>query len=92
MCLPSGGISWKADSLAMIRAYIELTKPGIVLGNLIAVTGGFLLGSWTNVEWMKGALVAIGVCFVIASACAVNNVVDRDIDALMVRTRDRPTV
>ncbi len=75
-----------------IWAYIELTKPGIVLGNLIAVTGGFLLGSGANVAWMKGSLVALGVSLVIASACAINNVVDRDIDAKMVRTQRRPTV
>lgn len=73
----------------MYKTYLELTKPGIVLGNLIAVTGGFLLGSRGQVDWRQGALTAAGTALVIASACAVNNVVDRDIDRLMRRTRRR---
>lgn len=32
----------------------------------------------------------MGIALVIASGCACNNVIDRDIDALMARTRHRP--
>lgn len=76
----------------MYRPYLQLTKPGIVAGNLIAVTGGFLLASHGSVDWLRGALVALGVTLVVASGCVLNNVVDRDIDGLMARTRNRPMV
>jgi protoheme IX farnesyltransferase len=76
----------------MYRTYLQLTKPGIVIGNLIAVTGGFLLASHGNVDWFRGALVALGVALVVASGCVINNIIDRDIDGLMARTRNRPTV
>lgn len=76
----------------MYRPYLQLTKPGIVIGNLIAVTGGFLLASHGSVDWIRGALVALGVTFVVASGCVINNVIDRDIDGLMARTRNRPMV
>jgi protoheme IX farnesyltransferase len=76
----------------MYRPYLQLTKPGIVIGNLIAVTGGFLLGSRGHVDWVRGGLVALGVILVVASGCVVNNVIDRDIDGLMARTRNRPMV
>ncbi|MYM96080.1 protoheme IX farnesyltransferase [Rugamonas sp. FT81W] len=74
----------------MSRAYLSLTKPGIVLGNLISVTGGFLLATHGQVDWKQGALVASGVSLIVASGCTVNNVIDRDIDRLMLRTRRRP--
>lgn len=76
----------------MYRPYLQLTKPGIVIGNLIAVTGGFLLASHGSVDWLRGALVALGVTLVVASGCVINNVIDRDIDGLMARTRNRPIV
>lgn len=76
----------------MFRSHLKLLKPGIVIGNLVSVTGGYFLGSAGNVHWITGMLVAISVALIISSACAANNIVDRDIDALMVRTRDRPLV
>ncbi|MBB5425956.1 protoheme IX farnesyltransferase [Paraburkholderia sp. JPY158] len=76
----------------MYKPYLQLAKPGIVIGNLIAVTGGFLLASHGSVDWFRGALVALGVTLVVASGCVINNVIDRDIDRLMSRTRNRPLV
>jgi protoheme IX farnesyltransferase len=76
----------------MYRPYLQLTKPGIVIGNLIAVTGGFLLASHGSVDWFRGALVALGVTLIVASGCVINNIIDRDIDGLMARTRNRPMV
>ncbi|WP_059415261.1 heme o synthase [Cupriavidus basilensis] len=76
----------------MYRPYLQLTKPGIVMGNMISVTGGFLLASRGDINWTRGCLVALGVALVIASGCVVNNIVDRDIDGLMARTRNRPMV
>src|ERR1700759_5458853 len=76
----------------MYRPYLQLTKPGIVIGNLIAVMGSFLLASHGSVNWFRGGLVALGVTLVVASGCGINNIIDRDIDALMARTRNRPMV
>jgi protoheme IX farnesyltransferase len=75
---------------ATYKTYLALTKPGIVLGNLVSVTGAFLFASGGAVDWRQGALAAAGVSLVVASGCAVNNVIDRDIDRLMQRTRSRP--
>lgn len=76
----------------MLRAYLQLFKPGIVLGNLVSFAGGYLLASRGGADAGQFALAGIGVALVVASGCAVNNVHDRDIDALMARTRRRPTV
>ena len=76
----------------MFRRYLSVTKPGIIMGNLISVAGGFLLASRGDVDpWLMIATL-IGLSLVVASGCAINNVIDRDIDVAMARTRTRVTV
>lgn len=72
--------------------YVRLVKPGIVGGNLISVAGGFLLGARGAVDIKLFAATLLGVALVVAGGCVVNNVIDRDIDARMVRTASRPMV
>ncbi|MBV1841553.1 heme o synthase [Photobacterium ganghwense] len=77
----------------MIKSYISITKPGIIIGNLISVAAGFFLAAKT--EAASASLLAytlLGVACVIASGCVVNNIFDRDIDSKMDRTRNRVLV
>lgn len=76
----------------MYRRYLKVTKPGIIMGNLIATAGGFMLASQGQIN--PGLMLAtlLGLSLVVASGCAFNNVIDRDIDAKMARTRGRVTV
>lgn len=76
----------------MIKPYLLITKPGIILGNLISVTGGFLLAARGDVSAALFIATLVGVSLVIASGCVFNNYIDRDIDALMARTQNRPLV
>ena len=75
-----------------LKAYLQLAKPGIVFGNWIAATGGFLLASQGNVDWWLLAATMLGVSLVVASGCVFNNIIDRDIDRVMRRTRTRALV
>ena len=77
---------------AKLSAYYQLTKPGIIKGNAVHVLAGGLLASVMGVDWRALVGVLIGTSFIIASACVVNNYIDRDIDAKMKRTRKRPSV
>ncbi len=74
----------------LARAYLELTKPRIVL--LVLLTGvPALLIAARGLPAATTALGAIlGTALAAASAAAFNHVFDRDIDAVMVRTRNRP--
>ena len=74
---------------AVISNYWRVTKPGIIFGNLVSVSGGFFLASRGHVDILL-LLATIGLSLVIASGCVVNNVMDKDIDRLMSRTRNRP--
>jgi heme o synthase len=74
----------------MLRNYWRVTKPGIIFfGNLISVMGGFFLASIGRVDIAMLLSTVIGISLVIASACVLNNCVDRDVDRKMTRTRDR---
>lgn len=76
----------------MIKRYLQVTKPGIIFGNLISVIGGFLLASRGSIDYSLFCVAIIGVSLVVASGCVFNNVIDRDIDGKMERTRNRVLV
>lgn len=75
-----------------LRAYYTLTKPGIIRGNAIHAFAGALLAS--TIGFDVGTIVAVlaGTSLVIASACVANNLIDRDIDSKMKRTKHRASV
>lgn len=73
----------------MINYYL-LTKPGIILGNLITVAAGFLLASRGEIQIGLFFATLIGLGLIIASACVLNNDIDRAMDRKMERTKNRP--
>jgi protoheme IX farnesyltransferase len=75
-----------------LKQYYYLTKPGIVRGNAITAAAGFLLASKRHIDWGLFIEMLIGLSLVIASACVFNNVIDRDIDKKMSRTKKRALV
>lgn len=72
-----------------IDAYVRVAKPGIVLGNLVAATGGALLASRGRLDLALVAPTLAGILLMVASACVLNNLLDRDLDKKMQRTRNR---
>lgn len=76
----------------MIKSYLQVTKPGIIIGNLISVVGGFLLAAKGHMDHTLFSYTILGVSLVVASGCAFNNLIDRDIDRKMERTKNRVLV
>jgi len=72
--------------------FFSVTKPGIIVGNIITLTGGFFLGSHGNIHFLLYLTTLVGMSLVIASGCVLNNYIDRDIDQLMERTKNRVLV
>lgn len=75
----------------------QTVKTGIIKSNLIPMWAGLALGMYKNkmslIDNIPEILFAtIGSALVIGAAGAFNNVYDRDIDAVMPRTKNRPTV
>jgi len=72
------------------RSYLQLIKPGITLSNTISgVAGFFLAASFVAFSWVTFIGAIGGIAFIIASACVMNNILDRDIDKRMKRTAKR---
>ncbi|MGB4758981.1 MAG: heme o synthase [Candidatus Saccharimonadales bacterium] len=79
--------------MGKLGAYYQLTKPGIVYGNLLSVIAGFFIAATgTNVHWGLFIAVMAGVALVIAASCVFNNYLDRNIDSKMKRTSKRALV
>ncbi len=75
-----------------MKLYYTLTKPGIVLGNLMTAAAGFFLASGGHLDYGLGAAVLIGLALIMASASVFNNYLDRESDGKMERTKQRPLV
>lgn len=82
-------VSWKE--------YVAISKTGIVTSNLMTVFAGLFLAAYYNgvsltADPLTAVLTLLGAAMVIAGGCALNNYIDRDIDHIMERTKDRPSV
>lgn len=75
----------------MINYYL-MTKPGIVMGNLVTFAAGFLLASRGVFHIGLFAITLFGLGFIMASACVFNNYIDRHLDEKMNRTKNRALV
>ncbi|MBX5476497.1 MAG: protoheme IX farnesyltransferase [Clostridia bacterium] len=88
--LPQAAVAPVSQVRQAVRDYVALTKPGIVLLMLVATvttmwaaTDG-RLSPWLLVATLVGTALAAG------AANTLNCYIDRDIDAIMRRTRNRP--
>jgi len=83
-----------AEPVALGRSrladYVELTKPRISVMVLITVAAGALLGSSGIPDWWLLWHTLLGTALVAAGASALNQFLERDSDALMERTENRP--
>lgn len=75
-----------------LKAYYQLTKPGIIYGNDLPAIAGFFLASKGNFNFGLFIPMIVGLSLVIASACTFNNFIDKDVDSMMERTRKRALV
>lgn len=73
-------------------SYYRLTKPGIVYGNALVAVAGYFFGAQGAPSLAVFFAMLFGIAAVMASACVFNNIIDRDIDARMNRTKQRATV
>ena len=82
---------WWSDVSGVNRvpAYLELTKPRILVMVLVTTTLGFLLGGGSRGPLALLFLTLLGVGGATGGAAVLNNYLERDLDAKMVRTRSR---
>lgn len=90
----------RPDHQAKLRIFSDLKsllKTGIIQSNLMTAFAGFWLALFFNNwrlqdYWVVLVFMLLGTALVIAGGCVLNNYYDRDIDPIMSRTKQRPTV
>jgi len=71
-------------------AYVVLTKPDVTFLVVITTVAGFYLGSTGPMDWARLAQTLFGTLLVAGGTAALNQYVERDMDAVMRRTSARP--
>jgi len=72
------------------RLYLALTKPKVVALMLLTAAVGMCLAIPTALPIQQSLLGLLGIGTMAGSAAAFNHLIDRKIDALMIRTQKRP--
>lgn len=72
------------------RDYLEMCKPNVVALMILTSVIGMMLASPGFPHWKIMILGNLGIALMAASAAVINHVVDRKIDPIMSRTRNRP--
>ncbi|GAF14517.1 heme O synthase, protoheme IX farnesyltransferase COX10-CtaB [Bacillus sp. JCM 19045] len=89
--------SLAAPKQAFSQVLSETLKTGIIKSNLLAMMAGlslalYITGTSFSEKIPEIFFAVLGSALVIGAAGAFNNLYDRDIDAIMDRTKNRPTV
>jgi heme o synthase len=83
-----------ADTPAAVRLhvadFVELSKPRLNILVLFTVATGFLFAGQGTTDWLLLMHTLVGTALVAAGASALNQLIERDSDALMHRTEQRP--
>jgi heme o synthase len=75
-----------------VRAFVALGKPRITFFVVVTTLGGLFLArrAGESFAWASALWAVLGTSLIVASANALNMVIERDIDRRMVRTMNRP--
>jgi protoheme IX farnesyltransferase len=80
----------ETGAVRRLADYVELAKPRIVLMVLVTAFVGFYLGSEQVPHYLTLVQMLIGTALAAGGTLALNQLVERDTDAKMERTRHRP--
>ena len=70
--------------------FLALTKPRLVLMVLVTTLAGYYLGSLGEFDWIRLLNTLVGTALAAGGTIALNQYIERDLDAKMKRTRLRP--
>ncbi len=71
-------------------AYLELTKPRITFLIVLTAAAGFALASTGSVDYVGLLRAMLGIALLSSGIATINQYMERDLDALMRRTANRP--
>ena len=81
-----------AEPRSRVAEFYELTKPRMNFLVLVTTAVGYYMAVRTSFDWMKLIHALFGTALCAASAAILNQYIEREHDARMPRTRNRPLV
>jgi protoheme IX farnesyltransferase len=82
--------STKSNALALLFAdFKEITKARLAISVVFSSIAGYFLGAY-EIQWFQVLLLAFGGYCMVGASNAYNQVIEKDLDALMKRTKNRP--
>jgi protoheme IX farnesyltransferase len=75
---------------SLIHDYVALTKPELTLLSVVTALGGAYLAAWDTIPYSILAHTFLGTLMVGGGAGALNQYIEKDLDAKMRRTENRP--
>src|SRR3954471_10248944 len=80
----------QTKSPTRISDFYELTKPRMNMLVVITTMVGFCIASRSGMNWVRLLNTVIGTFLTASSASVLNQFIERKLDALMPRTKNRP--
>ena len=74
---------------SLIKDFKEITKIGLSISVVFSSVAGYLLGA-EQISYTTLLLLTFGGYFMVGASNAFNQIIERDLDALMDRTKNRP--
>ncbi|MCL6216800.1 heme o synthase [Zunongwangia pacifica] len=78
-----------SSSPSLLSDFKEITKMRLAISVVFSSVAGYFLGAET-VDFVVVLLLAIGGYFMVGASNAYNQIIEKDLDALMDRTKNRP--
>jgi heme o synthase len=86
----SAALNGSLSTSERLRAYVELMKPRITLMVTLSALAGYFMGTVGKFDCLRHLNTAFGVALLSGGIAALNQFIERDSDALMPRTMNRP--
>ena len=77
---------------SVMTDFKEITKAGLAVSVVFSSLAGFMLGvpDFASLDWMVLVMLAVGGYCMVGASNAFNQIIEKDLDALMDRTKNRP--
>lgn len=77
---------------SVITDFKEITKAGLAVSVVFSSLAGFMLGipDFASMDWTVLIMLAVGGYCMVGASNAFNQIIEKDLDALMDRTKNRP--
>lgn len=79
-------------NVSVLKEFKALTKAGLAFSVVFSTLAGYLLavGGWSEISWTKLLMLAVGGYCMVGASNTFNQIIEKDLDAKMNRTKNRP--